>query len=65
VHLASQGHPLLADAVYGGKPALGLQRQALHAQRLAFAHPITGAAMDFEAVLPADLAAAWHQVIPV
>jgi len=65
VHLASQGHPLLADAVYGGKPALGLQRQALHAQRLAFAHPISGAAMDFETALPADLAAAWHHVVPV
>ena len=31
VHLASRGHPLVADAVYGGAPLWGLQRQALHA----------------------------------
>ena len=59
VHLAAQGHPLVADAVYGGSPALGLRRQALHAHRLAFAHPVGGAALSFESPLPADLAAAW------
>ena len=64
VHLASRGHPLLADAVYGGKPALGLVRQALHAQRLGFAHPITGTPMAFESALPDDLAAAWRLVLP-
>ena len=62
VHLASRGHPLVADAVYGGRPALGLARQALHAARLGFAHPIEGRAMQFAAPLPADLAAAWLQV---
>ena len=35
VHLAARGHPLVADAVYGGKPALAMTRQALHATRLA------------------------------
>lgn len=64
VHLASRGHPLLADALYGGAPALGLARQALHAQRLGFVHPRSRAALSFEAVLPADLAAAWQQVVP-
>jgi len=58
VHLAHLGHPLVADALYGGAPAAGLARQALHARRLAFAHPITGQALDFSAPLPADLAAA-------
>jgi 23S rRNA pseudouridine1911/1915/1917 synthase len=58
VHLASRGHPLLADALYGGAPLLGLQRQALHAQRLRFTHPVLGTALDFECPLPADLAAA-------
>ena len=58
VHLAHLGHPLVADALYGGAPAAGLARQALHARRLAFAHPITGPALDFSAPLPADLAAA-------
>ncbi|WP_243457457.1 RluA family pseudouridine synthase [Ottowia testudinis] len=58
VHLAHLGHPLVADALYGGAPAAGLARQALHARRLAFAHPITGQAVDFTAPLPADLAAA-------
>ena len=44
VHLASRGHPLVGDALYGGAPALGLARQALHAARLAFAHPVDGSA---------------------
>ncbi len=59
VHLAFKGHPLVADALYGGAPALGLTRQALHASRLSFAHPITGQALQFDAPLPQDLAAAW------
>jgi 23S rRNA pseudouridine1911/1915/1917 synthase len=59
VHLSSRKHPLVADALYGGTPALGMTRQALHAARLAFAHPVTGQALVFEADLPADMAAAW------
>ncbi|CAM3871837.1 RluA family pseudouridine synthase [Roseateles saccharophilus] len=59
VHLMHSGHPLLADALYGGAPALGLSRQALHAARLGFTHPITGAAITLVAALPADLASAW------
>jgi 23S rRNA pseudouridine1911/1915/1917 synthase len=55
VHLAHTGHPLLSDPLYGGAPAGGLQRQALHAFRLAFAHPVTGEAFAFHAPLPADL----------
>jgi 23S rRNA pseudouridine1911/1915/1917 synthase len=58
VHLASRGHPLLADAVYGGAPALGLQRQALHAHRLRFTHPVLGGELAFEQPPPADIAAA-------
>ncbi len=65
VHLAHEGHPLVADAVYGGKPALGLTRQALHAAELAFAHPIDGQALVFESPLPPDLAAAWQQVTAI
>jgi 23S rRNA pseudouridine1911/1915/1917 synthase len=63
VHLASRGHPLVADAVYGGAAALGLTRQALHATRLAFAHPRHGEALSFQADPPADFAAAWAQVV--
>lgn len=59
VHAAHLGHALVADPLYGGAPAAGLQRQALHAFRLAFAHPVTGAALAFHAPLPADLRAAW------
>jgi 23S rRNA pseudouridine1911/1915/1917 synthase len=59
VHLASCGHPLVADAVYGGAPALGMQRQALHAQRLEFVHPHTGEALAFRASPPEDIASAW------
>jgi 23S rRNA pseudouridine1911/1915/1917 synthase len=62
VHAASRGHPLLGDVLYGGRPALGLERQALHAARLAFAHPVDGAPLAFEAPLPPDLAVAWESV---
>ncbi|MDP4300129.1 RluA family pseudouridine synthase [Leptothrix discophora] len=62
VHLTSRGHPLLADAMYGGAPALGLARQALHAARLSLAHPVDGRALVFEAPLPSDIAQAWPQV---
>ncbi|MFT3717425.1 MAG: RluA family pseudouridine synthase [Pseudorhodoferax sp.] len=58
VHAASIGHPLVADVLYGGAPAAGLARQALHAERLAFRHPITGAALALQAPLPDDLRAA-------
>lgn len=64
VHLSSRGHPLLADVLYGGRPALGLQRQALHAAELAFAHPADERPMAFAAPLPPDLAAAWARVLP-
>jgi 23S rRNA pseudouridine1911/1915/1917 synthase len=59
VHMAHIGHPLVADPLYGGAPAAGLARQALHAFRLAFAHPVTGVSLAFHAPLPADLRAAW------
>ena len=43
VHLASHGHPLVADALYGGAPALGMTRQALHAAAARLcAHPQGG-----------------------
>jgi 23S rRNA pseudouridine1911/1915/1917 synthase len=57
-HFAAIGHPLLADATYGGEPRYGLERQFLHAHRLAFAHPSTGERVSFSSELPADLAAA-------
>lgn len=55
VHMASIGHPLVADVVYGGALAAGMQRQALHACRLTFVHPVTGQSMVFQAILPSDL----------
>ncbi len=61
VHMASIGHPLLADVLYGGTPAAGMQRQALHAYRLAFAHPVDGRALAFEVPLPADMLQAMGQ----
>jgi 23S rRNA pseudouridine1911/1915/1917 synthase len=57
VHMAHLGHPLVADELYGGAAAAGLARQALHAFRLAFTHPFTGAALDFRRAPPADLQA--------
>ncbi len=65
VHLASRGHPLVADAVYGGVPRWDLQRQALHAARLAFRHPVDGSACTFEAALPPDLQSAWDELLAV
>jgi 23S rRNA pseudouridine1911/1915/1917 synthase len=57
-HFAAIGHPLVGDITYGGPPRYGLGRQFLHAHRLAFAHPRTGAPLDFGSALPADLEAA-------
>jgi 23S rRNA pseudouridine1911/1915/1917 synthase len=55
VHLQAIGHPVAGDPEYGGARALGLGRQFLHATRLAFAHPITGAPVYVHSPLPADL----------
>ena len=58
VHMAALGHPLVSDDVYGGQPAGDLKRQALHACRLSFLHPITGVEMQFSVPPPADILAA-------
>jgi 23S rRNA pseudouridine1911/1915/1917 synthase len=57
-HFAAIGHPLSGDATYGGERRNGLERQFLHAHRLAFEHPSTGERMEFTSELPADLAVA-------
>jgi len=69
VHLAHIGHPLVGDPLYGGRRQLvaGLQpaqiaalaqfrRQALHAAKLEFAHPVSGKTINVESALPADFA---------
>ncbi len=63
VHMASLGHPLLGDPVYGrSRPEhrellnrLQFRRQALHAARLGFLHPITSTALSFDSEIPADM----------
>ena len=58
VHLASIGHPILGDKLYGGTPGPGLPkmaRQALHAHRLELQHPVSGQLIVFEAPLPDDM----------
>jgi len=61
VHLAHLGHPVLGDPTYGGGRArlsgIDVPRPMLHAARLAFAHPVTGAPLKFEAEPPADFQA--------
>jgi 23S rRNA pseudouridine1911/1915/1917 synthase len=57
-HFAAIGHPLAGDATYGGAEKYGLRRQFLHAHRLAFAHPVSGKALQLRSELPLDLAAA-------
>ena len=53
VHMASKGHPLLGDTLYGPtKCPFKLQGQCLHAMVLGFMHPSTGEYMEFEAPLP-------------
>ncbi len=66
VHLTSAGHPIVGDSRYGGRPWRGLpdrrkraaiegfRRLALHASRIALAHPVTGRRVRFEAPLPPD-----------
>ena len=60
VHLAAVDLPVVGDPVYG-VPGLGLDRQFLHASRLAFDHPITREPVDVESPLPPDLADALEQ----
>ena len=66
VHLEHMGLPIIGDRLYGPRGALKvplppeapqLVRQALHAQELKFAHPVTGEAMHFETPIPADMQA--------
>jgi 23S rRNA pseudouridine1911/1915/1917 synthase len=57
-HFAAIAHPLAGDGTYGGSRKHGLERQFLHAHRLAFTHPVTGEALEFVSELPPDLAAA-------
>ncbi len=58
VHLSSRRHPLLGDAVYGYRNPEGIvpppERIMLHAERLAFRHPVTGEPIRLSAALPAD-----------
>ena len=58
VHLAAIDLPVSGDPVYGLEGDLGLERQFLHAERLAFTHPVTGTAVELESPLPEELAAA-------
>jgi 23S rRNA pseudouridine1911/1915/1917 synthase len=55
VHLQAIGHPVVGDPEYGTAGMLGLERQFLHAARLAFEHPITGERVEVTSPLPADL----------
>lgn len=63
IHLAGSGHPVVGDKLYGRHGAFPraplldrFPRQALHAGRLGFTHPVSGAWMEFESPLPQDFA---------
>jgi 23S rRNA pseudouridine1911/1915/1917 synthase len=69
VHMASIGHPLLGDPVYGRSKAhrellksLGFQRQALHAAELGFTHPVTKHRLSFSSGMPADMQELFNQL---
>jgi len=63
VHMAHLGHPLIGDPVYGRDrkgfksilETLGFKRQALHAKRLGFIHPVTEQKLSFDSALPTDM----------
>ncbi len=57
-HLLAIGHPVAGDPEYGTAGRYGLRRQFLHAARLAFPHPVSGAPIDVTSPLPDDLRAA-------
>ena len=61
VHLAAIDLPVSGDPVYGVEGDLGLERQFLHAARLAFPHPFTGEPVEAGSPLPADLQAALEE----
>ena len=66
VHLASLGHPLLGDTVYGAKkPYPGLAGQCLHAKKLSFAHPRTGRRVEVECPLPEWFEAVRKKLRPI
>ncbi|MFA7231192.1 MAG: RluA family pseudouridine synthase [Victivallaceae bacterium] len=54
VHLASIGHPVLGDRIYGGSRLIYAPRQMLHAWKLKIPHPVSGEIREFEAPLPED-----------
>jgi 23S rRNA pseudouridine1911/1915/1917 synthase len=58
VHLRAIGHPVCGDPEYGTPGLLGLNRQFLHASRVAFDHPLTGERVEVLSPLPADLQSA-------
>ncbi|HEX2016510.1 MAG TPA: RluA family pseudouridine synthase [Solirubrobacteraceae bacterium] len=64
VHLAGIGHPVCGDPDYGQAGTLGLDRQFLHAARLAFAHPLTGVQLDLRSELPEELQGALARAQP-
>jgi 23S rRNA pseudouridine1911/1915/1917 synthase len=61
VHLAAIDLPVSGDRTYGIEGDLGLERQFLHAARLAFPHPFTGEGVEAESPLPGDLQAALEE----
>jgi 23S rRNA pseudouridine1911/1915/1917 synthase len=57
VHMAHMGHPVVGDALYGGEAVWMIERQALHAVRLDFDHPVTGERLSLQAPVPEDMRA--------
>lgn len=63
VHLKGIGHPVIGDPRYGGnRQSFPMPRQFLHAEHLAFDHPVTGEPLAFDSALPADLADVLEQL---
>ena len=57
VHMASLGHPVAGDPLYGGRCPLPLSSQCLHAREICFRHPVTGEEMTFSCPLPREFSA--------
>ncbi len=64
VHFQHIGHPLAGDTMYGGRK-MGFSRQALHAEKLSFAHPLNGQQVEVEAPLPEDMGTLIREQFPI
>lgn len=65
IHMASLGHPLLGDSLYGNEGSGGFARAALHSWRIRGVQPFTGEPLDFQSVPPEDFIGYWENMMKI